>query len=1020
MSEEILKALMQLFAIISKQDEGTTVNQREYVESFLSSQMNKEKVNEYLLFYDEKAKGSDADPEASGQIRSGKLTSMGDSVRTLAICRKINKTLSQKQKVIVLIRIFELLKSEQLYTEQRMGIIETIATVFNISPEELQVISNFSRYDTLDKIDSEDVLVIMNENQGVSEEQSKSKFLYTSGLDGEIFILRVKSVDIYFVKYKGNNEITLNGLAFNLHNVYLFPHGSTLRLPKGTVYYSDVVSRFLKDGNIKQISFNAENISFKFPNGNQALHDINIAEEFGLIGIMGASGSGKTTLLNILSGIEKPSSGKVVINGINIHENPDKAKGMIGYIAQDDFLFEDLTVFENLFFNASLCFKDLSEAEIIAKVDATLANLGLFEIKGIKVGSPLNKKISGGQRKRLNIALELIREPSVLFVDEPTSGLSSKDSENVMDLLKELSLNMKLIFVVIHQPSSDIFKMFDRLLNLDTGGYPIYYGNPIQSIIYFKTITNQINADSGECGYCGNVNPEMLFNIIEAKEVDDFGKYTFNRIKRPQEWNELFLKNFQKRVVKEVKDIGEMSLKIPSWFKQLYIFIKRDVLSKVSNLQYLLINLLEAPLLAVILTVIIKYSSGSDGTYIFKDNDNIPPYIFMSIVIALFIGLSVSAEEIFRDRKILKRESFLNLSRSSYLSSKITILFILSAFQTFTFVLVGNWILEIHGMFFQYWIVLFGVSCFANILGLNISSAFNSAVTIYILIPLLVIPQMVLGGAMFSFDKLNSLIGAGERNSPLIADIMTSRWAYEAIAVSQFKDNPYERYFYDLEKLESISNYKQVYFIPELEKILKESEELVKEEPGNSSMTISRNLTLLRNEIEKERAQFSDLEPVDVNILLKENFSPEASEVIYNSLDELKDKYVKLFNIINKKKNELIKTIEAEQGKAYYINLNKENHNEFLANLLRKNVSQNKILRGDKGLIQVVDPVFLEPENTSLTSLRTHFYAPFKYFFNTKVDTLYYNLSVIWLFSILLYIVLYFDLLGRFLRKFSK
>jgi ABC-type multidrug transport system ATPase subunit len=1016
MSEEILKALMQLFAIISKQDEGTTENQREYVMSFLSSQMNKEKVTEYLQFYDEKSMGGEPD----SQIRSGKLTSMGDSVRTLAICRKINKTLSQKQKVIVLIRIFELLKAEQLYTEQRMGIIETISTVFNISGEELELISNFSRYDTLDKMVSEEILVIQNESENLNTEAGKPKYLFTNGLDAEIVIMRVKSVDIYFVKYKGTSEITLNGLSFNQHNIYLFPQGSTLRLPKGTVYYSDVVSRFLKDENIKSISFNAENISFKFPNGKQALHDINIVEEFGLIGIMGASGSGKTTLLNILSGIEKPTSGKVLINGIDIHENPKKSKGMIGYIAQDDFLFEDLTVFENLFYNASLCFKDLPESEIIVRVETTLANLGLFEIRGIKVGSPMNKKISGGQRKRLNIALELIREPSVLFVDEPTSGLSSKDSENVMDLLKELSLNMKLIFVVIHQPSSDIFKMFDRLLNLDTGGYPIYYGNPIQSIIYFKTITNQINADIGECGYCGNVNPEMLFNIIEAKEVDDFGKFTFNRIKRPQEWNELFKATYKKRVVKEVSEMREMALRIPSWFKQLLIFIKRDVLSKISNLQYLLINLLEAPLLAVILTVIIKYSSGTDGNYIFKDNDNIPPYIFMSIIIALFIGLSVSAEEIFRDRKILKRESFLNLSRSSYLSSKIVILFLLSAFQTLTFVLVGNLILEVHGMFFQYWIVLFGVSCFANILGLNISSAFNSAVTIYILIPILVIPQMVLGGAMFSFDKLNSLIGAGQRNSPAIADVMVSRWAYEAIAVSQFKDNPYQRYFYELEKMESKSNYKQVYFIPELEKILKESEDLVNKEPGKSSMTVSRNLTILRNEIQNERSQFSDLAPVDVNILIKENFSLEASQTIYNSLDEIKAKYVLLFNIINRKKNELVKSIETEKGKAEYIKLYKGNYNEFLANLLRKTTNQNKVLRSETGLVQVIDPVFLEPDKPKFASFRTHFYAPFKYIMNYKMDTLYFNLSIIWLFSVLLYISLYYDLLGRFLRWFGK
>ncbi len=1020
MSEEILKALMQLFAIISKQDEGATENQREYIQSFLSSQLNKEKVIEYLKYYDEKSMGSDADAEGANQIRSGKLTSMKDMVRTLTICRKINKTLSQKQKVIVLIRIFELLKAEQLYTEQRMGIIETIANVFNISADELLLISNFIRYDTLDKLLSEEILLIQNEPADEQAEEGKPKYLFTSGLDGKIFILRIKSVDIYFIKYKGSNEINLNGLTFQVNNIYLFPQGSTLRLPKGTVYFSDVVSRFLKDGSIKRISFKTEDISFTFPNGKQALREINIAEEFGLIGIMGASGSGKTTLLNILSGIEKPTSGKVLINGVNIHESPMESKGMIGYIAQDDFLFEDLTVYQNLYYNARLCFKDLNDEEIISRVDTTLMNLGLFEIRHIKVGSPLNKKISGGQRKRLNIALELIREPSVLFVDEPTSGLSSKDSENVMDLLKELSLNMKLIFVVIHQPSSDIYKMFDRLFMLDTGGYPIYYGNPIQSIMYFKHVTNQLNADVGECSCCGNVNPEMLFNIIEAKEVDDFGKFTHNRLKRPDEWNELFLANSEKRSVEEVRDTQEKTLKIPSWLMQLIIFIKRDILSKVSNLQYLLINLLEAPLLAVILTVIIKYTSDASGNYIFKDNDNIPPYIFMSIVIALFIGLSVSAEEIFRDRKILKRESFLNLSRSSYLFSKIGILFLLSAFQTLTFVLVGNSILELKGMFFEFWIVLFAVSCFANILGLNISSAFNSAVTIYILIPLLVIPQMVLGGAMFSFDKLNSLIGAGQRNAPAIADVMVSRWAYEAIAVSQFKDNPYQRHFYELEKLESKSNYKQVYYIPELEKILMESIDLVDKGTPESELALTGNLSILRAEILNESAQFNDIAFGRISLLSKERFSAESSESVYAFLEDLKSKYVLLYTIINKKKNELIKGMENEMGKEKYIELYRSNYNDFLANIMKKSTNKNKILRGEGELIQIIDPVFLEPEKPSFASFRTHFYAPFKYVFDYRMDTLLFNLGVIWLFSIGFYITLYYDVLGRLLKWLSK
>ena len=142
-----------------------------------------------------------------------------------------------------------------------------------------------------------------------------------------------------------------------------------------------------------------------------------------------------------------------------------------------DLLFDQLSVYQNLYYAAKLCFSNLSNQDIDKLVTKTLTSLGLLEIKDLQVGSPLEKVISGGQRKRVNIALELLREPSMLFVDEPTSGLSSRDSENIMDLLKDLSLNGKIVFVVIHQPSSLIFKMFDKLLVLDTGGYQIFYGD---------------------------------------------------------------------------------------------------------------------------------------------------------------------------------------------------------------------------------------------------------------------------------------------------------------------------------------------------------------------------------------------------------------------------------------------------------------------------------------------------------------------------------------------------------------
>ena len=383
-------------------------------------------------------------------------------------------------------------------------------------------------------------------------------------------------------------------------------------------------------------------------------------------------------------------------------------------------------------------------------VNQTLANLGLYEKDDLKVGSPLNRVISGGQRKRLNIALELIREPSVLFLDEPTSGLSSRDSENLMDLLRDLTLKGKLIVTVIHQPSSEIFKMFDKIIILDQYGYMAYFGNPVEAVIYFKTLDAQINSSIGECPSCGNVNPETIFNIIEIQVVDEFGRYTEKRRVKPAEWANSFRTRHPFTALPEIKDPPHRNLERPSLFRQFIIYLSRDFRSKIANRQYLLLTLLEAPVLGFILSFIIRYIPDPNSKkYIFFENENIPIYIFMSLIVALFLGLTISAEEIFRDRKILKREHFLSLSRNSYLSSKVVILICISAIQVLLFLALANPILEIKGLFLKYFLALFATAFCANILGLNISASFNSAITIYIVIPLIIIPMMVLSGAMF-------------------------------------------------------------------------------------------------------------------------------------------------------------------------------------------------------------------------------------------------------------------------------
>lgn len=140
MSEEILKALTQLFAIITKQDGGVTENERQFVIRFFQQELDHASVNEYIAFYDSY---SDYKKEGVEEVGKNKLTSVRDSVKSLGICRKINKTLTHKQKVIVLIKLLELVGSDRNFTAQRMEIINTVSTVFNISKDDYKVIEAF-------------------------------------------------------------------------------------------------------------------------------------------------------------------------------------------------------------------------------------------------------------------------------------------------------------------------------------------------------------------------------------------------------------------------------------------------------------------------------------------------------------------------------------------------------------------------------------------------------------------------------------------------------------------------------------------------------------------------------------------------------------------------------------------------------------------------------------------------------------------------------------------------------------
>ncbi len=1012
MSEAILKALMQLFALIVDIDEAKEISEEEraIVRAFLSRQLSSELVEKYMKVFDEYLHLYHADRIAKGSLKERKRTSL-TAVRILGICEKINEELEQKQKIYVIIQLIEYIAYGIEIQEKELDFLETVASAFNVPEEEYQNILRFTAYSLKDIPYKERVLLINNDEKIPFK---KMNHICDPKLSGQISFLSIESVQTYILRYHGQEDIFLNGQYLQAGTSYIFEYGSSIRGKSiDPIYHSDVTGVFSKSFIETRLTFVARKVEFRFKNSDNGIQEFNLNEESGkLVGIMGGSGVGKSTLLNVLNGNLKPASGEILINGYNIYDERHKEKlnGVIGFIPQDDLLIEDLTVYQNIYYNARLCLDRYDDEKIRALVNRVLIDLDLYEIRDLKVGKPLNKVISGGQRKRVNIGLELIREPSVLFVDEPTSGLSSVDSEMVMTLLREQVQKGKLVIINIHQPSSNLYKMFDKIIFMDKGGYQIFYGNPSEAVIYFKTRSNHANAKEDQCICCGNVDPDQVLQIIEAKIVNENGKLSRTRKVSPKEWFERLKKSqILKEAGKQKKEpLPPNYYSIPSRLKQMKIFFTRDIRSKLTNTQYILISMLEAPLLALILGFFTKYSSGIHGdpaAYVFRNNENLPAFLLMSVIVFLFLGLTISSEEIIKDRKILQRESFLNLSRGSYLNSKILIMFTISAIQSLAFVLIGNLVFEIKGMILPYWLILFSTSCFANLLGLNISSGLNSVITIYILVPFLLIPQILFCGVLVKFDKLNRRI-SNQQVVPVIGDLMTSRWAYEALSVEQFKKNKFMQEFFEIEQKISDATYKESFLVPTLRNILDETAKWMAN--GQKQEQVQTNLALLSEQMQLLQQEYPGIPYPGVKDI---EASREYLEQITLKAREARSDGSKARSMKKQKLADELGGIFA------YAAFRDAYENSQLTDLLLNNSSIQKLEQKGGKLVRYYHPAYLVPHSKIG---RAQLYAPVKKMGNLEIDTLWFNVFVIWISCLLLYLTLYNDSLRKTLTFFEN
>lgn len=622
-----------------------------------------------------------------------------------------------------------------------------------------------------------------------------------------------------------------------VRNTAMLADGDTIRIDTGQVLRCSFSERIIEEERNIISTVEVRDLSHKFHEGETALDGISFTITRGeMVCVMGASGSGKSTLLKAMAGQLQPQHGGIFLNSQDLYEHLEALKGYVAYIPQEDAFDEHLTIEENLDFAAAIRAPHLSGTNRGRRIEGKLVELGLSERRGSVVGSPLKKTLSGGERKRLNIGLDMIGSADVFLFDEPTSGLSSKDAEHVIEIIRSMAHN-KVVLVTIHQPTSKLFQMFSKAMLLDKGGKLVFFGTPHETLEYFAQAEHEqhFGTELGGCPACGTTRPEFIFDVLETPlrdlsgdiiyEENSQGQLVPSRRFSPDYWRDKY-ESF--RLLQDVKQVSvrkQTPAAVPAapvqrareairWrdeWTQLRTLLKRAFISKMRIRGNLLTTIVEAPVLAALVGSVLRYSA--TGEYDFAAAYHIPTYLFLSLTVAMFLGLTNSCDDIIRDRTILQRERNLNVRLPYYIFAKTVTLALFAAIQCALFVLIGNAILEVRGMFWSHFFFNFVTALGGVSLGLLISSIVGDGKTAANLVPIILIPNIILGGALIKYEDMNrdlNLIYRVQRwfsthpdkekdarhgqesdlQVPFICQFMPMRWSYEALVVAQAKLNP--------------------------------------------------------------------------------------------------------------------------------------------------------------------------------------------------------------------------------------
>ena len=692
--------------------------------------------------------------------------------------------------------------------------------------------------------------------------------------DRAIAQIENRNNNYHFVPLKKNFHFLVNGVEFTNDKVIHLNEdiisiedikGSHLSLDKLAGKEDVKLSKHLKN-RVKQQLRNSKNFNFRINNffdlvevpfeinnlevtavkhyhndNSVGLDNISFNAKRGeLIGILGPSGCGKSTLLKAIVAEFQPTHGKIEVDGKLLYKNRSELMQYFGYVPQEDMIFSNLTVFENMYFYGRLRMPNVPQNQLILNIDNILNQVTLAHKRNTLVGDDSHKILSGGQRKRLNIALELLFEPIVLVCDEPTSGLSSFDAEQIIELLHEQRRQNRIVIITVHQPNAYIFKKFSKVLLMDNGGKEVFFGSPTQAFSYFEEELAVIKIRKSLLEQkVKDANPDFFYDIILFPEYDFKGNIKFEQINQQvvtkrkfssEYWRDKYKRKILFQLITKEdtnEDIQVAKKKIKyrkklsyyARFVQFSTYLHRNLVNKLRNKTNLLITFLEAPLLALLVSYILRLAPTSDK-YSFYENTNMTLFLFVSIIIFIFFGMTNSIHEVLEERKFILREKVRNLKVSHYHISKFIVLSLFTVVQALLFHVISSAILDIKG-FFVLNVVYYSLSGLIGIsVGLLFSSFINDTKGIINILPLILIPQIIFGGAVIQFDKMNRNLTIMKKNPiPEVVQTIPSRWLFEGLVTGYSTESVNNKELLKIDKkmltLEKHSDFSKIELVDE-------------------------------------------------------------------------------------------------------------------------------------------------------------------------------------------------------------